>query len=230
MGGLSSVSNAVTSDGGSSSTTESFIFHYDNGTLSQDNGHTENNHWTCTTSGATDYSWAITGRTDKSILYGQDISYQGRTYTTYKNSNGAVNTFYLPKNKKAKKITLIGYSNDESTAGFLTEINGKEVSYPFNAKVSDNNFQNNPTIVSYTFEEEVCDQFTFTFSTKQICFIIALETEDCECESSVDSPLIINNDDTNQQPIYDIYGRIVTTPINGQVYIQNGNKKIQVEK
>ena len=231
MGGLSSVSNAVTSDGGSFSTTESFIFHYDNGSLSQDNGHTGDNHWTCTTSGATDYSWAITGRTDKSILNGQNITYQGRTYTTYKNSNGATNTFYLPKNKKAKKITLIGYSNDESTAGYLTEINGKEVSYPFNAKVSDSNFQNNPTIVSYTFEDEVCDQFTFTFSTKQICFIIALETEDCECNnSSVDCMLITNDKENNPHPIYDIYGRIVTTPINGHIYIQNGNKRIQVEK
>lgn len=236
MGGLSPVSNAVNSDGGTALTpggdedqpsSKSFLFHYNNGTTSQDDGHSEKNHWNCTSTQASGYGWAITERTDKAVLYGVNISYKGGSYTTFKNSNGAQNTFYLPKDVKAKKVTFIGYSNDGSEVGYLTEVNGVSMNVAFNTNTGTSNYTSNPSTVSYTFDKEVCDQFTFTFSNKQICFVIELETESCECNTSTDVVDTNSKKECNECPMYDLQGRIIIQPKENEPFIQNGELKIK---
>lgn len=237
MGGLGPTSNAISSSvqtqqeeeqGEEEHDTKSFIFYYKNGIISQDVNSSNENHWTCTETNAQDYSWAITGRDDKAILNGVDISYNGKSYTTFKNSNNAQNTFYLPKNIRPKKITFIGFTNDSSQTAVLTEIAGENVSLPFNTNLSSYNHTTNPCSVSYSFEDEICNQFTFTISTKQICFIILLEVEECNCEDATEiSDINLNNESSS--PTYDISGRIVHKIQKGHIYIQGGKKTLQIE-
>ncbi|MCQ2207450.1 MAG: pectinesterase family protein [Paludibacteraceae bacterium] len=222
MGGLGPVSKGVNMTGivPSKST---FFFHYGNGNTTSTAGNDITDKWNCTDNDKSGYGWAITSRTDKSVLYGADINYYGTTYKTFKNSKGAQSTFYLPKNVKPTKITFIGYSNATDATAVLSEVNGKSVSLPLSVNTSASNYTTAPAQVSYTFTEEVCNSFTFTINDAQACFIIALETEECDCtETDVEETAA----ETNRQdgPVYDIQGRRVYYITPGRIYIQNGHK------
>lgn len=202
------------------------LFHYDNGTLSSTNGTEFTNQWDCNDPKGKGYAWAITGRNDKSVLYGNDVKVNlkgGETFTTFKNSNGAQNRLYLPENTTVKSIVFIGYSNATDGIGALTEINGKEVFLPFTANTETPHYQENPSVVKYDFEEMVCGSFTFTFSTKQICFVALVKSEPCECPttSAKDIP---TSDTPENNDYYDLSGRKTTQPMRGKYYVRKGEK------
>lgn len=226
MGGLGDASNKVTM-GDLSELTPAFFFYYDNGNLSSSNNSEYNNVWTCSENDKADYAWSISSRDDKNILYGNDIVYYGKTYKTFKNSNGAQNTFFLPENVKPTKVTFIGYSNATDGTGFLTEVNGEQLSKEFAVNTAVANYQSAPSVVSYEFSEDVCDHFTFTFSTKQVCFIMALEVEEADCpdidpETSIE--MVAADDADAASLVYDLQGRVVHSPLQGRLYIRNGRK------
>lgn len=235
MGGLGAASNGVKPSGEGSQqgeknenngntseetpSSEGILFYYNNGSLSSTTGNADYlNRWTCTDAGKGDYGWCITGNTAKSILYGENISYNGTSYKSMKNSNGAQNTLYLPKNVAPVKITFIGYTNAEEDAAYLSEIAGHEVSMPITVNRSGN-YNSNPSAISYTFAEEIHDSFTFTFSNKQACFIIYLEVKEAT-ETGVDD---LDADGQTSGPCYDLQGRLVA-PGEGAIYILNGKK------
>lgn len=226
MGGLGPSSKAVSPSETSEETT-TFLFHYNNGSIYQDDNASMANHWVCTDANASDYGWAITARNDKEVLKGMNVVYNGKSYTTFKNSNNAQNTFYLPENIQPVSITFIGYTNDSTQTGVLTEIAGKSLNLPITANLSKP-YSSSPTSVTYTFEEEVCRQFTFTFSNKQVCFLLLLKVKEGECQAteSTDVPMTEYDDTT----MYDLSGRVIQSGRKGQIYIQNREKKMMLDR
>ena len=225
MGGLGPVSNGVSTTGTLPINNDSFLFHYGNGTTSSTAGNDIADKWNCTDSGKSAYGWAITGRNDKNVLNGVDINVGGSTYKTFKNSKGAQNTFYLPKDVKPVKISFIGYTNATEGTAVLSEINGHTVSLPLDVNTSAGNYTSAPAKISYTFEEEVCDNFTFTFSDAQACFVVELETEACDCSQT--GTATVSSESRQNGPVYDLKGRRVYHIEPGHVYLQSGRKFIQ---
>jgi hypothetical protein len=179
--------------------------------------------WDCTDADASGYGWAITGREDKPVLSGMDIIYEGTTYKTFKNSKGAQSTFYLPQGISVKKVHFIGYSNSKKIA-YLTEINGKSLSYSMTTTNMQTDYLSHPAVVSYEFDEPVCGSFTFTFSESQICFIIALEVEEGECSTTEKTDVLQIHSFDEKEPTDDLLGRPVKKLKEGRIYIQDGNK------
>lgn len=225
MGGLGGPSNAVSINGEIEipSVSPDYIFYYGNGALSSPMSNGTDSRWDCTDADASGYGWAITGREDKPVLSGMDIIYEGTTYKTFKNSKGAQNTFYLPQGISVKKVHFIGYSNSEKIA-YLTEINGKSLSYSMTITNMQTDYLSHPAVVSYEFDEPVCESFTFTFSESQICFIIALEVEEGECSTTEKTDVLQVHSFDEKEPTYDLLGRPVKKLKKGRIYIQDGNK------
>lgn len=228
MGGLGAASNKVTPSGFTEPVEQpveheqpsnsTIIFHYNNGSLSSSTGNPDYlNRWNCTDSGKEDFGWCITGNTAKSVLYGDAISYNGGSYKTMKNSNGAQNTLYLPQDVVPVKITFVGYTNAEDGVAYLSEVAGHELSMPLSANKSGSGYASNPSVVSYEFTEDVRDNFTFTFSNKQVCFIAILEVK-----TSVETG-VKEVSDTNAEDgaCYDLQGRLIV-PAEGSLFVKNG--------
>ena len=113
-----------------------------------------------------DFTIAITGNTGKNWSNGNgDITIGSTSYKTLKNSNGAQNTITCPDGYVATGITFYAVTNDGSTKGKLSELDGT----PCTDEVSSLKDYSNPTVISKNIEEK--ESFTFTFSTKQVCFI-----------------------------------------------------------
>ena len=112
------------------------------------------------------FTIAITGNSGKNWSNGNGkITYSDNSYTTLKNSNGAQNTITCPDGYVATNITFYVTTNDDKTAGKLTEIDGTSC----NDEVSSKKDYSNPTVISKDIANK--SSFTFTFSTKQVCFI-----------------------------------------------------------
>lgn len=237
MGGLGASSNGVTLGGeivppdtldNPGPSENEHVFHFDNGKTSMREGTDKENVWSCTDDGYTDYKWEISSRDDKPVLYGNDVTYLGKTYKTFKGSNGAQAKLTMPDGVAAKKITFVGYTNDAELLSVLSEINGDSTVYlTFDRNTS--NYASSPAMITYEFSEPVCKDFTFTFSVKQACFIIALDSEFCDCEKkqSGSDPTSVDltiSDEMGNSEYYDIYGRKVSQPTAGKVYIHAGKK------
>jgi len=120
-------------------------------------------------SAAEGFTIAITGNTGKSWSNGNgSITYEGTSYTTLKNSNGAQNTLTLPEGQFASKVDFYAVSNADASA-VLSEFNGATCS----DVVSSLKDYSNPTHIEKTLATPA-NAFTFTFSTKQVCFIIVV--------------------------------------------------------
>ena len=113
------------------------------------------------------FTIAITGNTSKNWSAGNgSITYNGTTYTTLKNSNGAQNTVTLPTGMYASKVEFIATTNADTGNGVLNEFNGSSTS----DAVNSNKDYANPTSIVKMIATPV-NSFTFTFGTKQVCFI-----------------------------------------------------------
>ena len=111
------------------------------------------------------FTVAITGNTEKSWSGGNgSITYNEKTYKTLKNSNGAQNTITLPDGCNATKVVFYVVANADSNAK-LSEFNGTSCS----DEVTSLKDYANPTVIEKTLDDAA--SFTFTFSTKQVCFI-----------------------------------------------------------
>lgn len=205
------------------------IFHFDNGKTSMREGTEKENVWTCTDDGYTDYKWEISSRDDKPVLYGNDVTYRGKTYKTFKGSNGAQATLTMPDGVAAKKITFVGYSNDAEILSVLSEIAG-DSTVNMTLDKNSGNYSSSPAKITYEFSEPVCKDFTFTFSVKQACFIIALDSEYCGCEKNQEkqeetdptSVKLTISDEMDNSEYFDLHGRKISHPTAGKVYIHAG--------
>lgn len=111
------------------------------------------------------FTIAITGNLEKSWSAGNgDITYNEKTYKTLKNSNGAQNTITLPANYEATQVDFYVVANADSD-GKLSEFNGENC----NDAVTSHKDYSNPTHITKALNNAT--SFTFTFSTKQVCFI-----------------------------------------------------------
>ena len=129
-----------------------------------------------TGSAAEGFTIAITGNAGKNWTQGNGtITYNGTSYKTLKNSNGAQNTITLPTGMYAHKVEFYAVTNDGETKGKLSEFNGSSCSDDVNS-LKD---YSNPTYIAKEFDTGV-NSFTFTFSTKQVCFIAVVSYNDTE--------------------------------------------------
>ena len=134
-------------------------------------------YWKAGTSSANDITVngikiAITGKAGKNWSQGNgDITINETAYKTIKNSNGAQNTATLPEGKKATKVVFYAVANADSK-GVLSEFNGESCS---NDVTSIKDYSN-PTVIEKTLSTPA-NSFTFTFSTQQVCFIMAVTYE-----------------------------------------------------
>lgn len=135
------------------------------------------------------FTIAITGNTGKSWSNGNgDISYGGTNYKTLKNSNGAQNTITCPAGKVATQIVFYVTANADDDAK-LSELDGTSID---EAVTSHKNYSN-PTVITKSINNKTA--FTFTFSTKQVCFIAVVTYTDAA--SDVVANPIINQTGTN---------------------------------
>ena len=112
-----------------------------------------------------DFTLAITGNTGKNWGSGNgDITIGSTSYKTLKNSNGAQNTITCPDGYVATGITFYVTTNADSS-GKLTEIDGTSCE---DVVTSCKDYAN-PTVISKDIDNK--ESFTFTFSTKQVCFV-----------------------------------------------------------
>lgn len=125
-----------------------------------------------TTTTYSTYSWddgfnlQLTGNITKNYSAGNgDITISGVSYKTIKNSNGAANTFYAPSGSLITKVVFYVTSNaDES--GYLNSFNGESCS----DEVTSHKDYSNPTVISKTISDGA-SEVSFTFGTKQVCFV-----------------------------------------------------------
>ena len=116
------------------------------------------------------FTIAITGNTGKNWSNGNgSIVYNGKTYMTLKNSNGAQNTVTLPAGMYASKVEFYATTNNDEGNGILSEFNNASCS----DAVTGNKDYNNPAYISKKITNPV-NSFTFTFSSKQVCFIMVI--------------------------------------------------------
>lgn len=116
-------------------------------------------------SAAEGFTIAITGNTSKNWSNGNgDITYNKTTYKTLKNSNGAQNTVTCPTGYVATKVVFYVTSNADA-AGKLSEFDGSSC----DDEVSSIKNYTNYTTITKTLDNK--SSFTFTFSSKQVCFI-----------------------------------------------------------
>ena len=140
-------------------------------------------------SAAEGFTIAITGNTTKNWSVGNgSITYNGTSYTTLKNSNGAQNTFTLPAGMYAHKVEFYAVTNDNDTKGKLSEFNGESC----NDDVNSLNDYSNPTYIAKEFETGV-NSFTFTFSSKQVCFIAVVSYNNTKSSTSDVDPAAYTN-------------------------------------
>lgn len=116
----------------------------------------------------------ITGNADKNWSYGNgSIKYEGKSYMTLKNSNGAQNTLKLAEGQKAAKVEFYVTTNNDAGYGKLSEFNGESCS----DEVSSIKDYANPAHITKTLATPA-NEFTFTFSSKQVCFIAVVTLAD----------------------------------------------------
>ena len=123
------------------------------------------------------FTIAITGNQTKNWSAGNgNISYNTVSYKTLKNSNGAQNTITCPSGKVATHVDFYAVTNDGSTKGKLSEIDGTSCSDVVNS-LQD---YSSPTVISKDIANKA--SFTFTFSTKQVCFIAVVTYTDAAAD------------------------------------------------
>lgn len=130
------------------------------------------------------YSWddgfnlQLTGNIGKNYSAGNgDITVGGTSYKTIKNSNGAANTFYAPSGSLITKVVFYVTSNaDES--GYLNSFNGESCS----DEVTSHKDYSNPTVISKTISDGA-SEVSFTFGTKQVCFVAVVTYNNTETQS-----------------------------------------------
>ena len=174
------------------------------------------------------FTIAITGNTGKSWSNGNgDITYNNTTYKTLKNSNGAQNTVTLPTGMYAHKVEFYATTNADDGNGVLSEFNETSCS---DAVTSVKDYSK-PTYISKEFTTGV-KSFTFTFSTKQVCFIAVvtysnsetLEPEPTETAFKDFAAIVNNQTGTLLTPEEQVQG----TTVNFGVAVDNSGNTIRV--
>lgn len=118
------------------------------------------------------FAIAITGNSSKDWTAGNgSITYNSVTYKTLKNSNGAQNTITCPSGKVATQVVFYVTTND-TQSGRLSEIDKTTC----DVEVTSHKDYDNPTVITKSIDNK--SSFTFTFSTKQVCFIAVVTYTD----------------------------------------------------
>ncbi|MBQ0075327.1 MAG: hypothetical protein KBT34_14190 [Prevotella sp.] len=118
----------------------------------------------------------ISGNTEKSYASAGSI----KGVSSIKNSNGAQNTFTAPTGKVIKSVTFYFAANKDGEEGKLSEINGEKGDFAS----AVGKIHSTPAEYTYNLETPVTS-FTFTFSNKQVNFVLDIEFADASSAASV---------------------------------------------
>jgi hypothetical protein len=92
------------------------------------------------------------------------------------------------------------------------------------ATTATENYATSPSVVSYKFDDAVCDSFSFTFSTTQVCFILAIEAEEGGCQTSGQKEIMKVVQKQTDNAVFDAFGRKTPHLRQNRIYIKNGMK------
>lgn len=124
-------------------------------------------------------SLTLTGNAEKTFGAGGSID----GITSAKNSNGVQITYVAPEGKCVGSVTFKAVTNDDATYGVLKEVNGETI----NDTVYSLKDYTKPQVYTHNFETPV-DEFTFTYGSKQVCFIMTVNF--VECGGEEDTPYL----------------------------------------
>ena len=141
--------------------------------------HTANTNLVTYDDGAT---MQITGNTSKSYgKGGANIVVDGATYASIKNSNGAQNTFTAPDGNKIYRVNFYVVPNADGDAPKFTEFAGATVSQDITTVKNGAN----PTKIVMCING--ASSVTFTFSEKQVNFIMEVDYSETSYDAQYDS-------------------------------------------
>ena len=129
------------------------------------------------------YSIAITGRDDKAIISGSNITIGGTAMQSMRVSNGAQNTLTIPDGVEVKGITFFSYNNYDSPDAGWKEVAGTSYeddtkdSYwgniPLQANANVEDRLTNPDVRTYALNQ-TGGTVTYTNANNQPCYVIGV--------------------------------------------------------
>ena len=129
------------------------------------------------------YSIAITGRDDKAIISGSNITIGGTAMQSMRVSNGAQNTLTIPTGVEVKGISFYSYNNYDSPDAGWKEVAGTSYenssldSYwgniPLQANVNVADKLTNPDVRTYALNQ-TGGTVTYTNANNQPCYVIGV--------------------------------------------------------
>lgn len=170
----------------------------------------------------------ITGNTEKNFGGGANITIDGASYKSIKNSNGAQNTFTAPANKKIYRMTFYAIPNKDGDAPKFTEFNGVTLTEPIAITTVKDGTNPTQTIMCANGATSV----TFNYGGKQVNFAVDVDYSEASYDSQYDPKQAtgietVKNETINlNAPMYNLAGQKVSEGYKG-VVIQNGVKRIQ---
>ena len=155
---------------------------------------------------------------------GANITVNGASYSSIKNSNGAQNTFTAPTGMKIYRMTFYAVPNNDGDAPKFAEFNGATLNIEVTT-VKDG-AQATQTIMCVNGAETV----TFTYGGKQVNFVVDVDYSEASYDAQYDPSTStgINNVNVAENAngaIYNLAGQKVANNYKGLV-IKNGKKVV----
>ena len=155
---------------------------------------------------------------------GANITVNGASYSSIKNSNGAQNTFTAPTGMKIYRMTFYAVPNNDGDAPKFAEFNGATLNIEVTT-VKDG-AQATQTIMCVNGAETV----TFTYGGKQVNFVVDVDYSEASYDAQYDPSTStgINNVNVAENAngaIFNLAGQKVANSYKGLV-IKNGKKVV----
>lgn len=155
---------------------------------------------------------------------GANITVNGASYSSIKNSNGAQNTFTAPTGMKIYRMTFYAVPNTDGDAPKFTEFNGATLN--IEVTTTKDGTQATQTIMCVNGAETV----TFTYGGKQVNFVVDVDYSEASYDAQYDPSTStgINNVNVAENAngaIFNLAGQKVSNDFKGLV-IKNGKKVV----
>jgi len=154
---------------------------------------------------------------------GANITVNGASYSSIKNSNGAQNTFTAATGKKIYRMTFYAVPNADGDAPKFTEFRGQTLS----VDVTTTKDGKNPTKIIMC--ANGIESATFTFSGKQVNFVVDVDyaesAYDTQYDPTVSTGIKAVEAEQNAAAFYNLAGQKVSEGFKG-IIVKNGKKVV----
>lgn len=154
---------------------------------------------------------------------GANITVNGASYSSIKNSNGAQNTFTAATGKKIYRMTFYAVPNADGDAPKFTEFRGQTLS----VDVTTTKDGKNPTKIIMC--ANGIESATFTFGGKQVNFVVDVDyaesAYDTQYDPTVSTGIKAVEAEQNAAAFYNLAGQKVSEGFKG-IIVKNGKKVV----